>query len=203
MTDEQQGRRATVAVLKIARMGHPVLKRRAEPVPDPCAPEVRHLVADMIETMEDAPGIGLAAPQVHRSLRIVVFRVPPARAGDPQAPEGAPDGPVPLTVLINPVIEPLTDETRLDIESCLSIPGLAGLVPRCTRLRYRGVTDDGEPIDRLAEGFHARVIQHECDHLDGILYPQRMTDVRLLGFAEEIRRYLPQPGGAEGEEARR
>jgi peptide deformylase len=171
-----------MAILKIARMGHPVLRQRAQEIDDPTAPGVHALVRDMLETMEDADGAGLAAPQVHVPQRLVIFHVPPERAED----EGG-ERPVPLTVLINPVIEPLTEETELGWEGCLSVPGLIGAVPRFTRIRYRGLGVDGEPIDRTAEGFHARVVQHECDHLDGILYPQRMTDLSLLMFRDQMR----------------
>lgn len=186
-----------MAILKIARMGHPVLRRVAEPVADPTAPEVAKLVADMLETMVDADGIGLAAPQVHVSRRVVAFHVPRARAG--AGPDAAPDhadGPVPLTILINPLIEPLDDATEEGWEACLSVPGLTGPVPRHRRIRYLGVGLDGKPIERLAEGFHARVVQHECDHLDGILYPQRMTDLGRLAFVEEIRRTVIRPAAA-------
>jgi len=188
-----------MAILKIARMGHPVLRQRAAEVADPKAPEIKRLVADMIETMEDAHGTGLAAPQVHVSLRVVVFKVMGVRAGDQPG-----DGPVPLTVLINPVIEPLGPETELGWEACLSVPGLMGAVPRWTRIRYSGVTPEGERIERVAAGFHARVVQHECDHLDGTLYPMRMTDLSLLGFADEMRRAAPPAAGgveAAAEEA--
>ncbi len=185
-----------MAILKIARMGHPVLRRPAEAVADPTAPEIARLVADMIETMTDAPGIGLAAPQVHVARRIVVFHVPRSRAGDPDAREGDAEGPVPLTILINPVIEPLGDDTALDWEGCLSVPGLTGAVPRFKRILYRGLTPTGGMIERTAEGFHARVVQHECDHLDGILYPQRMNDLTLLGFESEMHRYR-QPATEE------
>ncbi len=178
---------AAMAILKIARMGHPVLARPAASVQDPGAPEIKRLVEDMIETMIDANGAGLAAPQVHRPLRVVVFQAPADR-GDARG--GADererfDQTAPLTVLINPEIE-ILDETRaLGWEGCLSVPGLRGLVARATHLRYRGVTTDGEVIAREARGFHARVVQHECDHLDGILYPQRMTDLRSLVFESE------------------
>jgi peptide deformylase len=172
-----------MAILKIARMGHPVLLRPAAPVDDPTAPEIRRLVGDMLETMEDAPGTGLAAPQVHVPLRVVIFTVAAARASR----EGG--DPVPLTVLVNPEIEPLTDETALGWEGCLSVPDLAGLVPRFTRIRYRGVDLDGNRLEREADGFHARVVQHECDHLDGILYPQRMRDLRDLVFSTELKHW--------------
>ena len=172
-----------MAILKIARMGHPVLLQRADPVPDPGAPEIRRLVADMIETMDDAPGVGLAAPQVHVPLRILVFRVPAERAsGDPG------DEPVGTTVLINPVVELLPGEPILRWEGCLSVPGLRGAVPRAPRVRYRGVDCDGTVIDHEAAGFHAGLIQHEYDHLEGILYPMLVTDFSLFGFNEELAR---------------
>lgn len=180
-----------MAILKIARMGHPVLRRPAEAVADPTAPEVARIAADMIETMVDAVGVGLAAPQVHFAKRIVVFHVPKGRAGNPEGVPDEGDGPVGLTVLINPRIEPLDDAMEEGWEACLSVPGLTGLVPRHRRIRYRAVNPRGEPIERIAEGFHARVVQHECDHLDGILYPQRMTDMSGLAYVEELRRYPP------------
>jgi peptide deformylase len=173
-----------MALLKIARMGHPVLRATAKPVEDPTAPWVRRLVDDMIETMEDAGGTGLAAPQVHVSYRVVVFRVGGERLTDLPG-----DTELGLTVLINPVIEPIGDEGALGWEGCLSVPGLRGVVPRHLRIRYRALGLDGKPIEREAAGFHARVVQHECDHLDGILYPQRMTDHRLLVFTEELQRH--------------
>ena len=173
-----------MALLKIAHMGHPVLRQRAVPVDDPSAPWVRTLVDDMIETMHDAGGTGLAAPQVHQSHRIVVFMVGEERL------TGLPgDDPQPLTVLINPVIEPIGDEMALGWEGCLSVPGLRGVVPRYLRVRYRGLGLGGKTLEREAAGFHARVVQHECDHLDGILYPQRMTDHRLLVYSEELQRH--------------
>jgi peptide deformylase len=121
-------------------------------------------------------------------LRIIVFYVPERRAGEPAAAEGAPRAPVPLTALINPEIEPLGDEMEEDWEGCLSVPGLTGLVPRFRRIRYRGFAPEQGPIERVAEGFHARVVQHECDHLDGTLYLQRIADLRTLGFVEELQR---------------
>ena len=172
-----------MAILKIARMGHPVLLQRCAPVPDPGAPEIRRLVADMMETMEDAPGVGLAAPQVHVPLRLFVFRVPGERRQDD--PD---DLPVGNTVLINPELELLSEQRVLDWEGCLSIPGLRAAIPRSPRVRYRGVDCDGNLLEREASGFHARVVQHEYDHLDGILYTMRMTDPRLFGFAEELNR---------------
>ncbi len=179
-----------MAILKIARMGHPVLNRTAEPVVDPGAPDIRRLVEDMIETMEDAGGTGLAAPQVHVPRRIVVFFIGAERARREAASEGqaeADTGAVPLTILINPEVEPLGDEAALGWEACLSVPGLAGEVPRHTAVRYRGLTLDGDTIEREATGFHARVVQHECDHLDGVLYPRRMTDLSRLVFTSEMK----------------
>ena len=182
-----------MAILKIAKMGHPVLRRPAEEVVDPTAPEIRRLAQDMLETMEDADGAGLAAPQVHVPLRVVIFHVPAGR--DEENPQS-----VPLSVLINPVVEPLTDEVKTDWEGCLSVPGMMGAVPRLTKVRYRAVSLEGEPIDRVAEGFHARVAQHECDHLDGILYPQQMDDLSLLMFSDQLR-YHSDVGPDEEETA--
>jgi peptide deformylase len=178
-----------MAILKIARMGHPVLLQRAEPVPDPGAPEIRRLVRDMMQTMEDADGAGLAAPQVHVPLRIFVFRVSPERGGED--PEDLPLG---NTVLVNPEVELLSDERVLRWEGCLSIPGLRAAVPRAPRIRYRGVDCEGQRVAREVTGFHAGVVQHEYDHLDGILYPMRMTDFRLFGFTEELARAIANQG---------
>ena len=161
-----------MAILKIARMGHPVLIRPAEPVPDPTAPEIRRLIADMAETMEDAQGLGLAAPQVHVPLRLFVWR---GGAGN-------------VIALINPEIEPVGEEMEDGWEGCLSIPGLRGCVPRAARIRFRGVDIEGRPVDGEAAGLAARVIQHEADHLDGRLYPMRMTDFTQFGFTEDLAR---------------
>jgi peptide deformylase len=173
-----------MAILKIARMGHPVLRVPAAPVDDPGDPAIRRLVADMIETLEDIGGAGLAAPQVHVGKRVVIFKVPAERLSGRDG-----DLPAPLAVLVNPVVDPVGDAMEIGWEGCLSVPGLRGAVPRWARVRYRAQTPDGETIDRVVEGFHARVVQHECDHLDGILYPQRMTDHRLFSFVEEWQRY--------------
>jgi peptide deformylase len=169
-----------VTLLKISNMGHPVLRRIADPVADLTDPEIARLAEDMIETMRDAPGIGLAAPQVYRPLRLIVFAVPPGRQeeGEPPAPEGP-------TVLINPEIEALEEERVLGLEGCLSIPGLRGLVPRWHRIRYRGFGLDGEKIEREAQGLHARVVQHEVDHLDGVLYLDRLRDLSDLAMDAE------------------
>ncbi len=185
-----------MAILKIARMGHPVLKGVAQPIDDPGAPEVRRLVNDMLDTLEDGGGTGLAAPQVHVPRRLVLFYVSAERAQPENGRENgredgedAPDDPeeVPLTVLINPLVEPLGEDMVTAWEACLSLPDLAGQVPRHKAVRYRGLDLDGQEIVREARGFHARVIQHECDHLDGVLYPQRMTDLSTLTFASELK----------------
>ena len=178
-----------MSILKIACMGRPVLARRADSVPDPTAPAIRRLVADMVETMIDANGAGLAAPQVHVPLRVAIFQAP----GD-RVEEGLPeterfDHTAPLTVLINPEIEILAPEVEGGWEGCLSVPGLRGFVERPAHIRYRGFDHEGNPIERTAKGFHARVVQHECDHLDGILYPQRMSDLKQLIFESEARHW--------------
>ena len=183
-----------MAIRKIAQMGHPILRRRAKPVEDPTALAIKYLVRDMIDTMADAAGAGLAAPQIHENLRVVVFQAPEERT-----PEGAMeseeafDHTAPLTVLINPEIEFLSQSEVDGWEGCLSVEGLRGLVPRADHIRYRGYDLDGKLIEREARGFHARVVQHECDHLDGILYPERMRDLSMLVFVSELRHGVPQP----------
>ena len=179
-----QGHIGSMAILKIARMGHPVLRNPAEAIADPTAPEIRALAEDMLETMVDAPGVGLAAPQVHVPLRMVIFRVPLTEL------ESMAGGEASLTVLINPVLESIGEDMEEGWEGCLSVPGLRGHVPRYTHLRYHGVDLTGQVIDRTVDGFHARVVQHECDHLDGILYPQRMTDMTGLIFDSEMRHVI-------------
>ena len=179
-----------MAILKIARMGHPVLGRKADPVADPTAPQIKRLVADMIETMEDANGAGLAAPQVHVPLRIVVFQAPAGR-DDPGLKESESyDNSAPLTVLINPVIEIVDATTEGGWEGCLSVPGLRGWVERPRHIRYAGLDTEGKRVVRAAKGFHARVVLHECDHIEGILYPQRMKDIRKLLFESEIQHWM-------------
>jgi peptide deformylase len=184
-----------MAILKIARMGHPVLSRPSATVADPTAPEIRRLVADMLDTLEDAGGVGLAAPQVHVPLRLIVFFVPATRASGQEG-----DAAVPLTVLVNPEIEPLGEEKAVAYEACLSVPDLTGPVPRYRHIRYRGWSPTGERIEREARDFHARVVQHEFDHLDGVLYPMRMSDISKLAFVEELRR-SKDPAQAEAEAA--
>jgi peptide deformylase len=175
-----------MAILKIARMGHPILATPARAVADPRAPEIRRLVNDMVETMIDANGAGLAAPQVHVPLRLVVFQAPEGRT-DPGLSESERfDHTAPLTVLINPEIEILSPGQEGGWEGCLSVPGLRGWVERAAHIRYRGLGINGEAIARVARGFHARVVQHECDHLNGVLYPSRMGDMSRLVFESEI-----------------
>ena len=179
-----------MALLKIARMGHPVLKVPAQPVTDPKSPHIAQLVEDMIDTMDDANGTGLAAPQVHVPLRVVVFYVDGARAAREDGGAGDGEGGVPLTVLINPKIEPLGAEKEPGWEGCLSLPGMMGEVSRYTHIRYSALDLNGKLFEREARGFHARVVQHECDHLDGILYPQRIEDMSRFGFNDEVVRSL-------------
>ena len=166
-------------VREVLRMGHPVLRERAKPVENLATAELRALVEDMKETMNAKSGAGLAAPQIGVSQRVVIFGV----ENNPRYPDAEP---VPFTVLVNPKIVMLSRDVDEDWEGCLSVPGMRGLVPRYTKLRYSGFDEEGNPIERVAEGFHARVVQHECDHLDGILYPQRMTDMRTFGFTREL-----------------
>ena len=178
-----------MAILKIARMGHPVLATPAQAVSDLKSPEIRLLVNDMVETMMDANGAGLAAPQVHVPLRVVVFQAPGERSG-PELDEAERfDHTAPLTVLINPEITVLDGETQGGWEGCLSVPGLRGWVERPAHIHYRGFGPDGQPIERTARGFHARVVQHEVDHLDGRLYPSRMRDLSRLIFESEMRHF--------------
>lgn len=168
-----------MAVREILKMGDPRLLRIAEPVREFGTPALRALVADMFETMEAASGAGLAAPQIGENLQLVIFGFGHS-ARYPEAP------PVPRTVLLNPVIEPIDEVEEEGWEGCLSVPGLRGVVPRWARIRYRGVDVEGRPIEREAEGFHARVVQHEVDHLIGRLYPTRMRDLTKLGFTSVL-----------------
>jgi peptide deformylase len=178
-----------MAILKIARMGHPVLATPARAVSDPKTPEIRRLVNDMVETMIDANGAGLAAPQVHVPLRIVVFQAPEGRTDPGLSETERFDHTAPLTVLINPEIQVLGTGLEGGWEGCLSVPGLRGWVERADHIRYRGLGINGETIERVARGFHARVVQHECDHLEGRLYVSRMSDLSRLIFESEIRHF--------------
>jgi peptide deformylase len=168
-----------MAVREILKMGDPRLLRVAPAVTAFDTPALHALVADMMDTMVAANGAGLAAPQIGVDLQVVIFGFE-RNQRYPDAP------PVPLTVLVNPEITPLDDGQEEGWEGCLSVPGLRGLVPRHTRIRYRGFDVQGRPIEREAEGFHARVVQHECDHLIGRLYPTRMDDLRKLGFTSVL-----------------
>ncbi len=167
-----------MAIREVLRMGHPVLRERAKPVEN-FGPEFQALLQDMKDTMASKNGAGLAAPQIGVPQRVVIFGV----EKNPRYPDAEE---VPFTVLVNPKLVMLTREVEEDWEGCLSVPGMRGVVPRYTKLRYTGFDGDGNPIDRVAEGFHARVVQHECDHLDGILYPMRMSDMSRFGFNEEL-----------------
>jgi len=168
-----------MTVREILKMGDPRLLRVAPPVAAFDTPELHALIADMFDTMAAANGAGLAAPQIGVDLQLVIFGFQ-KNERYPEAP------PVPMTVLINPVITPLAEEQVDGWEGCLSVPGLRGVVPRFSRIRYTGFDAQGQPIEREADGFHARVVQHECDHLIGRLYPTRMTDLTRLGFTSVL-----------------
>ncbi|MEN9784131.1 MAG: hypothetical protein RJA24_1474 [Pseudomonadota bacterium] len=168
-----------VAVRPVLRMGDARLLRVSQPVTLFNKPELHELLADMHDTMQALNGAGLAAPQIGVALRVVIFGMD----SSPRYPDAEP---VPQTVLINPVITLLDDELEDGWEGCLSVPGMRGLVPRFLRLRYQGFDASGNAIDRTVEGFHARVVQHECDHLDGVLYPMRIRDLRDFGFTDEL-----------------
>jgi len=170
----------TMTVHSILKMGDPRLLGKARPVEAFDTPELHRLVADMEETMVAANGAGLAAPQIGVDLQVVVFGTGAPNPRYPEAPV------VPKTVLLNPVITPLGDEQEEGWEGCLSVPGLRGVVPRWRRIRYQGLDVQGRPIDREAEGFHARVVQHECDHLQGVLYPMRVRDFTRFGYVEVL-----------------
>jgi peptide deformylase len=170
-----------MALLNIVRMGDPVLRSIAAPIVDPTDPAVALLAQSMIQTMIAAPGVGLAAPQVAQGLRLIVMRMVADRGEAAEAAE--PDR---IMALVNPEIVPLDDAVEQGWEGCLSIPDLRGIVPRLARIGYRGRLVDGTLVEREATGFQARILQHEVDHLDGILYLDRMTDLSSLGFASEL-----------------
>lgn len=175
-------------IREVLRMGDPRLLEQSKPVQSFGTPELRELIVDMRDTMAHLNGAGLAAPQIGVPLRVVIFGV----KRNPRYPDAEE---VPDTVLVNPLITPIGDEMEEAWEGCLSVPGMRGLVPRHAKLRYRGFDEAGGPIDRIVEGFHARVVQHECDHLDGILYPMRIRDLSQFGFADVL-----FPGQDLGEE---
>ena len=168
-----------MAVREVLKMGHPLLRQVAAPVTRFDTAELHALVADMDDTMRALNGAGLAAPQIGVSLRVVIFEV----ASNPRYPHVQP---VPYTILVNPLLTPIGEDMDEGWEGCLSVPGLRGLVPRYRRLRYQGFDARGRAIDRTVEGFHARVVQLEVDHLDGILYPQRLRDLSQFGFEEAL-----------------
>lgn len=168
-----------MAVREILKMGNPQLLQVSEPVTESELSELEDLVTDLIDTMTAAEGAGLAAPQIGVMKRVVIFGF--------EHNERYPDaGSVPFTVLVNPELEVLDNQVQYGWEGCLSVPGMRGKVPRAQYLRYRGITLDGSQIDRTVDGFHARVVQHECDHLDGILYPMRMEDMSYFGFEDQL-----------------
>lgn len=171
-----------MTVHTILKMGDPRLLRVAQPLPatDFDSEALHRLVRDMFDTMAVAHGAGLAAPQIGVDLQLVIFGTDAPNPRYPEAPV------VPRTVLVNPVIEPLGAEEEEGWEGCLSVPGLRGVVPRWKRIRYTGFDPYGDPIDRVVDGFHARVVQHECDHLQGVLYPMRVRDFSRFGFAEVL-----------------
>ena len=177
-----------MSILKVARIGNPVIRATARPLTETeiGSPGFQRLVDDMVVTMHEYDGVGLAAPQVHIGLRVAVIEVPSsdARAEDP----------VPLTVLVNPVVTPLEGEKAVGWEGCLSIPDLRGQVPRFTRVRLDALDREGRPYRLETSGFFARVVQHECDHLDGHVYLDRMADMTTLTFLAEFHRYVH--GGA-------
>ncbi len=168
-----------MAVRRVLKMGDPDLLRVSEPVKMFDTADLNELIADLWETMEAEGGVGIAAPQVGVAQRVVVFGLEESERY-PEAPA------IPRTVLINPEIEPIGNDAVDGWEGCLSVPGMRGVVPRFLRIRYSGYDEKGQRIEREVEDFHARVVQHECDHLDGILYPMRIEDMRLFGFESEL-----------------
>ena len=168
-----------MAIKPVLRMGEPLLFAKAEPVARFDTPELHALIQDMHDTMAQMNGAGIAAPQIGVSLRVVIFGV----GSNPRYPDAEQ---VPYTILINPVLSPVGNAMDDGWEGCLSVPGMRGVVPRYTRLHYTGFDQFGQPIDRLVSGFHARVVQHECDHLDGILYPMRIQDLTNFGYTDVL-----------------
>ncbi len=168
-----------MAIRPVLRMGDPLLFAKAEPITQFDTPELHALIQDMYDTMAQMNGAGIAAPQIGVSLRVVIFGV----GNNLRYPDAEQ---VPYTVLINPVLSPVGDVLEDGWEGCLSVPGMRGVVPRYTRLHYTGFDQFGQPIDRLVSDFHARVVQHECDHLDGILYPMRIQDLRNFGYTDVL-----------------
>lgn len=173
-----------MAVREVLRMGNPLLLERAKEVVEFDTQALHALIRDMEDTMADMQGAGLAAPQIGVSSRVVIFGSKDAESVNPRYPD---DDHVPYTILINPVITPIKQEEMVEgWEGCLSVPGLRGVVPRYAAIRYTGFDPSGKPIERTVEGFHARVVQHECDHLDGILYPMRVEDFSRFGYVDVL-----------------
>lgn len=168
-----------MAVREVLKMGDPRLLEVAEPVAEFGTPELHALLEDMVDTMDDYDGAGLAAPQIGISRRVVIFGV----EENPRYPDAEQ---IPMTILINPVVTVKSQHRESGWEGCLSVPGMRGIVDRYTSISYRGFDTEGQLVEREAEGFHARVVQHECDHLDGILYPSRITDMRYFGFEDVL-----------------
>ncbi len=167
-----------MSILKIAKMGHPILKQKSLEITDIESASVKNLINDMLETLEEIQGLGLAAPQVHNSKRLVIFYSPNDKKDNID---------MNLNILINPVIEPIGGDIEYDWEGCLSVPGLRGLVPRFKKIKYSGYDEHGNLVERVVEDLHARVVQHECDHLDGILYIERMDKMSSLIFESEMK----------------
>lgn len=173
-----------MSVKKVLRMGEPLLLQKAAPITLFDSPELHQLIQDMEDTMYAMNGAGIAAPQIGVSLQVVIFgQKETNNHHNPRYPDAEK---VPYTVLINPQLTPINDEVEDGWEGCLSVPGMRGIVPRYIRMHYMGYDQYGNTIDRLASGFHARVVQHECDHLNGVLYPMRITDMRNFGFTDVI-----------------
>ena len=172
-----------MSILKIARLGHPILQKKTSIVKKIPNPSIKQLINDMTETMLDAKGIGLAAPQVHISKQVLIFRIPK------EEEEERKNNNIEITALINPKISKNSEETNIQWEGCLSIPGMTGLVKRYSKINYEGFDMNGNLIKKEAEGLHARIVQHEFDHLQGILYLSRLVDNRAFGFVDEIEEY--------------
>lgn len=168
-----------MAIRPVLRMGDPLLLQKAAPVEAFDTPELHALIQDMEDTMAHMNGAGIAAPQIGVSLRVVIFGV----GANPRYPDAEQ---VPYTILINPTLNPVGENIEDGWEGCLSVPGMRGIVPRYERLHYTGFDQYGKPMDRLVSGFHARVVQHECDHLDGILYPMRIKDLSNFGYTDVL-----------------
>jgi peptide deformylase len=179
-------------VLEVARMGNPILETKCDSISDPTAPEIKQLIQDMLLTIKHRKCLGLSAPQVFYPLRLVIYHIP-KKVEDPEryeiTPQYDPDG-VPYKILINPEITPLSDELSEGWEGCQSVPGLMGLVQRNNLIKLEALDENGKPLEMIARGFHARLLQHECDHLDGVLFPHRLKDVNMFGYYQEVIQYL-------------